>query len=421
MSLSRGNRRSSVSRQATEPELIPSTLRDLPEALPQGCDAQSETGSCCSGGATAQALPEAAPAAADAGRASPPAREPEAADVSKAAPPEGQQQQEREPLLPAVSTMQAPPHVGPEGGSVSAADISLVLHPVLAAGGVPAPGAQAPQGAGSLIVEAVPAAVPAAEHAAVQHAVPGQGSRTAASPAATAASSQDSVAPVGSSFEGFAVGLGQQGPAPASTARPTLQQAESSSGPPAHQPEAKGAAEQAETPPPAGCGGAPHRTVQAGAVPSPSPDTLQEQAAVSPPVNVLQARHHECSGVLSSPLPLACTVLHIKQTMHWLPSVLLKASGGSCCSATAVQCTAGDHESSGHDLNMSDWYGFNPMASVTMDPALSEGSYMSEADQSYGDMVLMASPVRGEVMHASRTRQMSDLTVRMSLRQAHTM
>lgn len=49
------------------------------------------------------------------------------------------------------------------------------------------------------------------------------------------------------------------------------------------------------------------------------------------------------------------------------------------------------------------------MASVTMDPALSEGSYMSEADQSYGDMVLMASPVRGEWMQASRTRHTSEL------------
>ena len=68
---------------------------------------------------------------------------------------------------------------------------------------------------------------------------------------------------------------------------------------------------------------------------------------------------------------------------------------------------------------MSDWYGFNPMASVTMDPALSEGSYMSEADQSYGDMVLMASPVRGKSVRASRTRQTSDPTVRLSLWQAH--
>ena len=414
VSLFRGNRRSSVSRQATEPELIPSTLHDLPQALPQGCNAQSETGSCCSGGATGQALLEAAPAAADAGQASLPAMEPETADVSQAGPPEDQQQQQRDPLLPFVSTMQASPNGGAEGGSASVADISLVLHPALAAGGVPSPGAQAPQAAGSLIVEAVPAAV----HAAEQHAAPGQGSLTAAPPAATAASSHDSAAPLGSSFEGFAVGLGQQGAPPASTAPSSLQQAESTSELPANQPEAEGAVEQAERPP-AGCQGAPDRTAQAGPVPSPGPGTLQEQAAVSPPVNALRARHHDSSGVLLFSLSLACTILHLKQTLLWLLSLLLQASGGSCCSATAVQCTAGDHESSGHDLNMSDWYGFNPMASVTMDPALSEGSYMSEADQSYGDMVLMASPVRGASLHMSCTRQASNLTVRLSVRQVH--
>ena len=312
-----------MSRQATEPELIPGGLHDLPEALPKGCDAQSETGSCCSRGASVQALPEAAPAAVDAERASLPVMEPEAANASQAAAPWDQQQQQWEPLLPAVSTMQATPHGGPEGGSVSAADISLVLHPALAAG-APAPAAQAPQAAGSLTVEAVPAAVHAAVPAAEQHAGPGQGSMTAPPPAATAASSQDSSAPLGSSFEGFAVGLGQQGPAPASTAQATLQQAESSSELLAHQPEGEGAVEQAERLP-AGCGGAPHRTAQAGAVPGSGPDTLQEQAAVSPPVNVLRARHHDSSGVRLFPLPLACTTLCIKQTSHWLPSALLQA------------------------------------------------------------------------------------------------
>lgn len=321
VSLSRGNRRSSVSRQATELELSPSNLHDLPEALPKGGEAQSETSSCCSGGATAQAMLEAAPAAVDAEGASLLATEPEAADLSQAAPPKGRQHQ---PLLPPVSTMQAPPNAGPEGGSVSVAAISLVLHPALAAGAVPAPGAQAPPAAGSLIVEAVPAA----KHAAQQHAVPSQGSMSAAFPAATAASSQDSAARLGSSFEGFAVGLGQQGPAPASTARPTLQQAESSSELAADQPEAEGAVEQAERPP-AGCRGAPDCTAQAAAVPGPGPDTLQEQAAVSPPLNVLRARPHNCSGVLLFPVSLACTILYNKRTMQWLPSLLLQSSGGS--------------------------------------------------------------------------------------------
>ncbi|KAK9830045.1 hypothetical protein WJX72_009384 [[Myrmecia] bisecta] len=45
----------------------------------------------------------------------------------------------------------------------------------------------------------------------------------------------------------------------------------------------------------------------------------------------------------------------------------------------------------GQDLNMSDWYGYNPMSSVTLEMTTSDTS----VDESFGDMVLMASPIKG--------------------------
>ena len=48
---------------------------------------------------------------------------------------------------------------------------------------------------------------------------------------------------------------------------------------------------------------------------------------------------------------------------------------------------------SAQDLNVSDWYGYNPMSSVTEDLTMSDVA--DDENQSFGDMVLMASPIKG--------------------------
>ena len=57
---------------------------------------------------------------------------------------------------------------------------------------------------------------------------------------------------------------------------------------------------------------------------------------------------------------------------------------------------AGSQDSLARNLTRSDFYGFNPMASVTtMGTSGSEAGSSTAVDQSCGDMVLMASPIRG--------------------------
>lgn len=53
---------------------------------------------------------------------------------------------------------------------------------------------------------------------------------------------------------------------------------------------------------------------------------------------------------------------------------------------------------SGEGVNRSEWYSYNPMSSVTTlgTSGSDGGSTLGALDQSCGDLVLMASPIRGE-------------------------